>query len=87
MTVTGRIKVVLPARYCERGGYQEIHDFCKDLALCSPGHSLFHDKEWFHVYCFSDPAHAERFRVRFGGEKFNPQESGKGNNWARWNKR
>jgi len=22
-------QVVLPARFCERGGYNEIHEFCK----------------------------------------------------------
>lgn len=29
-------------------------------------------KEWFDVYCFSDPTDAEKFKQRFGGEKFNP---------------
>jgi hypothetical protein len=53
----------LAARFCERGGYNEIHDFCKELTLCSRGHALFHDREWFHVYCFesaADRAHACR---------------------------
>ena len=80
-------QVALPARFCERGGYQEIHDFCKDLTLCNRGHSVFHDKEWFHVYCFADPADADKFLQHFGGEKFNPAQRGKGANWARWNKR
>ena len=79
-------QVALPARFCERGGYQEIHDFCKHLTLCNRGHSLFHDKEWFNVSCFSDPADADKFRQRFGGEKFNPAQRGKGANWADWNK-
>jgi hypothetical protein len=33
-------QVVLPARLCERGGYNEIHEFCRDLTLCSRGHAL-----------------------------------------------
>jgi len=78
-------QVALPARFCESGGYQEIHEFCKDLSLCSRGHSVF-DMEWFHVYCFVEAADAEKFRARFGGERFNPQERGKGASWARWNR-
>jgi hypothetical protein len=50
------------------------------------GHAVFRDKEWFHVYCFSDPADADKFLQNFGGEKFNPAQRGKGTNWARWNK-
>ena len=80
-------QVVLPARFSERGnGYQEIHEFCKDLSICSRGHAVFYDRQWFHVYCFSDPADADKFLQKFGGEKFNPTQRGKGVNWARWNK-
>jgi hypothetical protein len=33
-------QVVLPARFSQRGsGYQEIHDFCRDLTLCNRGHA------------------------------------------------
>jgi hypothetical protein len=42
-------QIVLPARLCERGGYNEIHEFCRDLTLCSRGHALNHDGQWFHV--------------------------------------
>jgi hypothetical protein len=63
-------QVVLPARLCERGGYNEIHEFCRDLTLCTRGHSLYHDDQWFHVYCFKEAADAHRFRERFGGERF-----------------
>jgi hypothetical protein len=38
----------------QRDGYNEIHEFCRDLTLCSRGHSLFHDNQWFHVYCFKE---------------------------------
>jgi hypothetical protein len=80
-------QVVLPARFSQRGhGYQEIHEFCKDPSICSRGHAVFYDREWFHIYCFSDPADADKFLQRFGGEKFDPKQRGKGSNWARWNK-
>ena len=29
---------------CTRHGYQEIHDFCKDLTLCNRGHAVCHDR-------------------------------------------
>ena len=76
-------QVVLPARLCERGGYNDIHEFCRDLTLCSRGHALYHDGQWFHVYCFKEPADAQKFMERFGGEKFDPIERGRGANWAR----
>src|SRR5271169_6891723 len=47
-------QIALPGRFCEGGGYNEIHDFCKDLTLCTRGHAVY-DREWFHVYCFSKP--------------------------------
>ena len=79
-------QVVLPARFCERGGYQEIHDFCADLTLCSRGHAVYEKGEWLHVYCFAEAEHADRFMQRFGGEKFDPKQRGRGSSWARWKK-
>jgi hypothetical protein len=35
-------QIVLPARLCERGGYNEIHEFCRDLTLALRGHALDH---------------------------------------------
>jgi len=80
-------QVALPARFCVGGGYHEIHAFCKGLTLCDRGHTVFHDGEWFRVYCFGKAQDADTFRQRFGGEKFDPEQRGKGGNWARWNKR
>jgi hypothetical protein len=48
-------QVVLPARFCEPGGYKEIHQFCADLTLCPRGHLLYHDGQWFHVYFLGMP--------------------------------
>jgi hypothetical protein len=55
---------------CKRDGYNEIHEFCRDLTLRSRGHALYHDGQWFHVYCFKEAADAQKFMERFGGEKF-----------------
>ena len=79
-------QIVLPARLCEGGGYKEIREFCKGMTLCNRGHAVFHDDEWFHVYCFAEEADADKFKQRFGGVRFNPNQRGKGSNWARWKK-
>lgn len=79
-------QIALPARFCERGGYKEIHEFCEGLSICPRGHSVVHDGEWFNVYCFSDVADAEKFMKRFGGERFDPKQRGRGANWAHWKK-
>ena len=47
---------------------------------------LYHDGQWFHVYCFKEVADMQKFIERFGGEKFDPAERGRGANWARWKK-
>src|SRR6202011_2223233 len=36
--------------------------------------------------CSAGPEHAEKFRMRFGGERFNPKDRGRGSNWVRWYK-
>jgi hypothetical protein len=79
-------QVVLPARFCERGGYKEIHEFCHGMSLCSRGHAVF-DGERLHVYCFEKLEDAEQFQQRFGGETFDPSQRGKGKNWAHWKRR
>jgi hypothetical protein len=78
-------QVALPARFCEGGGYKEIHDFCKDLTLCSRGHAVY-EHEWFNVFCFAEAADAEKFKQHFGGETFNPEQRGKGRSWSKWKK-
>jgi len=79
-------QIALPARFCERGGYKEIDDFCKNLTLCSRGHAVYDSGEWFHVYCFAKPEDADKFKQRFGSVKFDPANRGKGRSWARWNR-
>jgi hypothetical protein len=79
-------QVALPASASFNNGFKLIHDFCKDLSLCSRGHAVFRDGEWFNVYCFVEPEHAEKFTQRFGGVKFDPRQRGKGARWAQWRK-
>jgi hypothetical protein len=79
-------QVALPASVSEGSGYKIVHDFCADLSLCARGHRVYHDDKWFNVYCFAVAADAEKFMARFGGEKFDPRQRGKGRNWMRWRK-
>jgi hypothetical protein len=79
-------QVAVPASVSQGDGYKVIDAFCKDLSRAPRGHSVFHDGQWWNVYAFADEAHADKFRARFGGKKFNPRDRGKGANWARWNR-
>jgi hypothetical protein len=67
-------QVILPASSCTGPSEKIIHDFCRDLSVCSRTHSLVKN-EWALVWCFAEPEHAERFRERFGGEVFDPTPS------------
>src|ERR1700736_6192918 len=53
---------------------------------CGSGITAYSMRTWWIVYCFADAEHAEKFRMRFGGERFNPKDRGRGSNWARWYK-
>jgi hypothetical protein len=79
-------QVALPSTQV-RSNFHAIQAFCRDLSLCPRGHSVFHANEWFHVYCFAEAEHAAKFMTRFGGERFNPADRGRGTAWAQWNKR
>jgi hypothetical protein len=55
--------------------------------VCEWHHSVFREDKWWTVYCFADAEHAKaKFRMRFGGERFNPKDRGRGAHWARWYK-
>jgi hypothetical protein len=75
-------QVALRVDDCRGTQYRTVHAFCRDLSLCKRGHSVFHGDEWWEVFCFAEEAHAEAFRVRFGGERFDPRARGRQS--ARW---
>jgi hypothetical protein len=74
-------QVALPAALVARE-FAAIQAFCRDLTLCLRGHSVVRDGAWWRVFCFAEAAHAERFKQRFGGERFDPAKRGRGNAWA-----
>jgi hypothetical protein len=77
-------QVALPEEACTGANYKVHADFCRDLSLCPRGKAVFHGDQWWRVFCFSDPIHADAFRERFGGEPFNPDDRGRGGAWAQW---
>jgi len=41
-------------------------------------------KGWYTVFCFAEPEDAAAFMARFGGERFDPKQRGRGARWAQW---
>jgi hypothetical protein len=80
-------QVALRADECKGTHYRTLHSFCLGLSLCSRGHAVRYEDEWWQVFCFAEKAHADAFRVRFGGEHFDPRDRGRGASWAKWDKR
>jgi hypothetical protein len=74
-------QVALPADQCTGENGRIIEAFCADLSVAPRKHSFRRDDRWHVVCCFADPAHAERFRERFGGEAFDPKLRGRGRQW------
>jgi hypothetical protein len=80
-------QVALPERETLGWRYRFVHEFCRELSLCPRGHTVVYGGEYWNVFCFKEEADAELFRKRFGGEKFDPAQRGKGKNWAQWNRK
>jgi hypothetical protein len=64
--------------------FQIIAEFCRDLSLCVRGHSVNDGRDWYRVYCFAEADDADKFIERFGGQKFDPVQRGRGRRWAQW---
>jgi hypothetical protein len=58
-------QVVVPATECTSSHGRFMEAFRLDLSVCERHHSVFHEDKWWIVYCFADPEHAKKFRVRF----------------------
>jgi hypothetical protein len=80
-------QVALPADQVLGANYTVTHDFCRDLSLCARGHTVLRGNITYTVFCFADPKHADLFRARFEGERFDPKERGRGSEWFVWRKR
>ena len=49
--------------------YDAALAFCRGLSLAPRGHSRRKDNTDYNVWCFADPAHADAFQARFGGDR------------------
>lgn len=77
-------QVALPADRCTGTNHKLHRDFCAGrakpsapegaLSLCPRGHCFRRDDTDFHIYCFAEREHAERFKDRFGGELISPKD-------------
>ena len=67
-------QIALPEERYVGPRYPVVHGFCKEeqLSLCERGHAFQRDNIWYHVFCFAEREHAERFLARFGGEWIDP---------------
>jgi hypothetical protein len=77
-------QVALPAEQVAGKNYVVAHDFCRDLSLCPRGHAGRREGIEYHGFCFANPAHADLFRDKFMGERFDPKDRGQGANWHLW---
>jgi hypothetical protein len=79
-------QVAVPADVV-REQFKVIDRVGRGLSLCARGHTVRREGVEYVVFCFADLAHADSFRERFGGERFNPKERGRGRAWFVWRKR
>ncbi len=63
-----------------------LHEFCRGFSLCPRGHTVRGDHVTYGVFCLAGASHAERFCERFGGERFDPKDRGRGSAWFLWRK-
>jgi hypothetical protein len=80
-------QVALRAERVVGENYRIAHDFCRDLSLAPRGRTVRGESGDYVVFCVSDPAHADLFRERFDGVRFDPRDRGRGNNWHQWRRR
>jgi hypothetical protein len=50
--------------------YKAVYDFCRGLSVAPRQHSFRRDDVDYVVFCFGELAHANLFRARFEGERF-----------------
>jgi hypothetical protein len=80
-------QVALPSDQVMGTNYGVTHEFCRGLSLCPRGHSVMWGNVTYSVFCFAEAKHADLFRERFNGERFDPKDRGRGNEWFLWQKK
>jgi hypothetical protein len=80
-------QVAIRADQCAGKNHEAVHGFCGGERLAPRGHCVRCDDVDYVVFCFAEASDADLFRKRFSGERFDPQERGRGAAWHRWIKR
>lgn len=62
-------QVVLRAELTVGKNFDLAREFCRDLSLSPRGHCQRKMDVDYNIWCFADPAHADAFQERFGGER------------------
>ena len=62
----------------------EMLAFCGSLSLAERHPTVRRNDVDYVVFCFADPDHAERFRVAFDGQPFDPSQRGRRTRWQEW---
>jgi hypothetical protein len=61
--------------------HEEVLAFCDSLTLAPRHPTVRRNDVDYVVFCFAAPDHAERFRVRFDGQPFDPSQRGRRTRW------
>jgi hypothetical protein len=67
-------QVALPALLTTGKRHDAVRAFCKDLSLCSRGHTFYRDGRPINVWCFAIESDAQKFLARFGGDMIDPKD-------------
>jgi hypothetical protein len=65
-------QVALRADQVSGDQYHVVHGFCRGLSIAPRGRSFRRDDVDYVVFCFGELAHANLFRAKFKGERFDP---------------
>jgi hypothetical protein len=64
----------------------QIVAFCQPYPESGSPWQIHYEGQSYLVKCFPEEAVADEFVHRFGGERFDPRERGKGKLWFEWRK-
>jgi hypothetical protein len=69
-------QVTLHESQVQGRNYVTVHYFidAEGLSHCPRGHTFLRDNAYYHVFCFAEKEHADRFHARFGGEIIDPKD-------------
>lgn len=80
-------QVALPASaVAGSANYATVHAYALQLNACPQKHAVRHADTDYLVFCFRSAEEAQSFKLEFKGERFNPNDRGRGDRRRHWNK-